>query len=152
MFGHKLLLKIWFPETFPLPLGSGQAFVWSCKRFLEMNPIFPCSDEQIWWSKPLSPIMLNVILNISLIIVWNLPRLYILAALGDSNCLYSLLSNSNLSSNLGPNFIALLSGRFFCLLCDFYFIALLTVSTRKGMLTVRCLPHENKWRHNANPR
>ena len=40
----------------------------------------------------------------------------------------------------------------FCLLCNFYFIALPTVSTRKGMLIFRRLPHENKWHHNANPR
>ena len=50
-----------------------------------------------------------------------------------------------------PNFIELLSGRFCAYLCGFHFIALLTVSTRKGALTLWCLLHGNKWRHNVNP-
>ena len=46
----------------------------------------------------------------------------------------------------GPNFIELLDQwSISWLLCDFHFIAMLIISTQKGLL------HKNKWRHNANP-
>ena len=48
-----------------------------------------------------------------------------------------------------PQFQSAAERPLLCLLCNFHFIALLTVSTQKGMLSFRCFPHKNIWRHNA---
>ena len=47
------------------------------------------------------------------------------------------------TQHFGPNFIELLSGRFwaYSILCNFHFIALLRVSTRKGVLTFTAYVH-----------
>ena len=50
----------------------------------------------------------------------------------------------NLTRWQWPIFICLINGR-----CCAHCMAMLVVSTRKGMLTFRCLLHGNEWRHNS---
>ncbi len=55
---------------------SCQVWRFKCRKFPESKPIFPCSDERIENLPEYGiffPIMLNVILNPSLIVVQNLP-------------------------------------------------------------------------------